>query len=1048
MSTRGFRPRADAAAGGPVLELDDDQRAVLALSDGASAAVLGAPGTGKTSVLVEAIAERVHERGYAASEVLALSASRTAATALRDRIALRLGVPTPGPLARTATSLAFQLAGEQARRNGWEPPRLLTGGEQDQIIAELLAGHLEDGGGPVWPPSLGPEVRILRGFRTELRELIGRCAERGVSPARLAELGAITGRDEWRAAGRFIAEYQSVLDSFRGGYVDSAELIASAVPVVAEGSSLDGLRALFVDDLQEATVATIALLRAVAARGIAVVAFGDPDVASTTFRGAEVAALGQLGARLGVPVTRFVLGTAHRQTPALRELTSRVTERIGAAAAGVHRVAIAGREQPEDAGPAVVVVKASSAPAEAARLARLLRERRLIDGVPWNRMAVVVRSGAHIPGLARSLAVAEVPTTTSIAGRPLRDDYAARQLITIAGVALGAIELTPAVATELLLGPFGGLDAISLRRLRLALRQEELAGDGNRAGDDLLVEALATPANLATIDSSPARRAARLAETLRGGREKAAAGATIEELLWHAWERSGLAARWLEQSERSGIVADEADRHLDGVVALFTAARRFVERSPERPASDFVIELLGAEVPEDTLAARTTGDAVLVCTPSATVGREFDVVAVAGLQESVWPNLRLRGSLLHPQELDDALAGRRADSADDGADTADQRAAVLSDELRMFALAVSRARTQVLLTATANDDEQPSPFLRLAGELAVEDDDPGIHPLSLRGMVGRLRRRLVTTGSPDAADALARLADAGVEGADPADWYGLAEPSTDAPLIDLDDPEAMVKVSPSRLGTFEKSPLAWFVDEMAASPSGLAAGIGTVVHAVMEEAAETDETSVDVLWSGIERRWAQLQFESPWIEERERRRTRGLVAGVSEYLRDFGRAGGRLLGSEGAFQLDLGRARISGKIDRVEQTPDGTVVIVDLKTGRTVPSAAETASHAQLGVYQLALEHGAVEHDAVGQGDLPPGGAKLLFVAKGVRGKAYREVAQDRVDAEGLARLEERVARAAEGMAGATFAGVVDLGDRDPHAAYAYRIHLVPAVSA
>lgn len=1049
MSTRGFRPRADDAAGGLAEPLDPAQREVLALPDGASAAVLGAPGTGKTTALVEAIAERVHERGYAASEVLALSASRAAATALRDRISLRLGVPTPGPLARTATSLAFQLVGEQSRRNGWEPPRLLTGGEQDQIIAELLSGHLEDGTGPVWPASLGPEVRVLRGFRTELRELIGRCAERGVSPARLAELGAIAGRDEWRAAGRFIAEYQSVLDSFRGGYVDSAELIASAVPVVREGSSLDGLRALFVDDLQEATVATIALLRAVAARGIAVIAFGDPDVASTTFRGAEVAALGQLGSRLGVPVTRVVLGTAHRQTPALRELTSRVTERIGAAAAGVHRVAVAGREQPEDAGPAVVVVKASSAPAEAARLARLLRERRLIDGVPWSRMAVVVRSGAHIPGLARALAVAEVPTTTSIAGRPLRDDYAARQLITIAGVCLGALELTPAVATELLLGPFGGLDAISLRRLRLALRQEELAGDGNRAGDDLLVEALATPANLATIDSSPARRAARLAETLRAGREKAAAGATIEELLWHAWERSGLAARWLEQSERSGIVADEADRHLDGVVALFSSARRFVERSPERPASDFVIELLGAEVPEDTLAARTTGDAVLVCTPSATVGREFDVVAVAGLQESVWPNLRLRGSLLHPQDLDDALAGRRAAVAgDEGQDTADQRAEVLSDELRMFALAVSRARRQVLLTATANDDEQPSPFLRLAAELAVEDDDPGIHPLSLRGMVGRLRRRLVTTGSPDAADALARLADAGVEGADPADWYGLAEPSTTEPLIDLDDPDAMVKVSPSRLGTFEKSPLAWFVDEMAASPSGLAAGIGTVVHAVMEEAAATDETSVELLWSGIERRWSQLQFESPWIEERERRRTRGLVAGVSEYLRDFGRAGGRLLGSEGEFQLELGRARISGKIDRVEETPDGTVVIVDLKTGRTVPTAAETASHAQLGVYQLALEHGAVEHDALEASELPPGGAKLLFVAKGVRGKAYREVVQERVDAEALVRLEERVARAAEGMAGATFAGVVDLGDRDPHAAYGYRIHLVPAVSA
>ncbi|MFF2051297.1 ATP-dependent helicase [Leifsonia sp. NPDC058194] len=1057
MTTRGFRPRADRrrANGDPVL--DESQAAVLGLGDGASAAVLGAPGTGKTTTLVEAIAERVLGRGYATDEVLALSASRTAATALRDRIALRLGVPTNGPLARTATSLAFQLVGARARRTGEDAPRLLTGGEQDQIIAELLAGHIEDGTGPHWPEPLVEEVRSLRGFRTELRELMARCAEHGIGPSRLSELGAVSGHDEWRAAARFLAEYQTVVDSYRGGFVDSAELIASAVAVVREGSALDRLRVVFVDDLQEATVATIALLKALSERGVAVVAFGDPDVASTTFRGAETGALGQLAVRLGVPVERFVLGTAHRQSPALRDLTVRVTERIGTAAAGVQRLASAGRRAPDGAGdgpetrtetppetrtetpPEVLRILAASAPAEAARLARRLRERHLLDGIAWDEMAVVVRSGAHVPGLARALAVAEVPTKTSIAGRALRDDYAARQLITVAGVELGAVETTPAVATELLLGPFGGLDAVSLRRLRLALRQEELAGAGNRPGDDLLVEALADPAHLATIDSSPARRAGRLAETLRAGREKAAAGATIEELLWHIWERSGLAGRWLEQSERSGIVADEANRHLDGVVALFTAARRFVERYPERPAADFVVELLGAEVPEDTLAAQTAGPAVLVCTPSATVGREFEVVAVAGLQESVWPNLRLRGSLLHPQELGDALAGRETA-------TEDQRAQVLGDELRMFALAVSRARGQVILSATANDDEQPSPFLRLPGDLAVDDRDEGIHPLSLRGMVGRLRRRLATTGSPDAADALARLADADVEGADPGTWYGLIEPSTVDPLVDLDDEEAVVRVSPSRLETFEKSPLAWFVDAMASSSSGLAAGIGTVVHAVMEEASTSDDPdlSVERLWGGIERRWSELTFESPWLEEKERRRTRILAQGVSEYLRDFERAGGALLGSEGEFELRIGQALVRGTIDRVERTADGTVVIVDLKTGNRTPTAAEAVEHAQLGAYQLALEHGAIE---VADG-LPSGGAKLLFVAKGVRGKGYREVAQDRVDAAGLERLKERVADAATGMAAATFAGVVDLGDRDPHAKYEYRIHLVPAVSA
>jgi RecB family exonuclease len=295
-------------------------------------------------------------------------------------------------------------------------------------------------------------------------------------------------------------------------------------------------------------------------------------------------------------------------------------------------------------------------------------------------------------------------------------------------------------------------------------------------------------------------------------------------------------------------------------------------------------------------------------------------------------------------------------------------------------------------------------------------------------------------------DALARLAEADVPGAAPEEWYGLREPSTDEPLVDLSDPEARVRVSPSRLETFEKSPLAWFIDAMASSPSGLAAGIGTVVHAVMEQVSTDDsgDLSVEHIWSGIEARWSELQFESPWLEEKEKRRTRRLADGLSEYLRDFDRDGGTLLGSEGAFELPVGRAIVSGTIDRIERTPEGTIVIVDLKTGKTVPSAAKVADHAQLGAYQLAQEQGVVEQAA----GMPSGGAKLLFVGTGVRGKSYREAVQGPPDAAALDTLRARVAAAAEGMAASTFLGVVNLDERDPHARFEYRIHLVPAVSA
>ena len=138
-------------------------------------------------------------------------------------------------------------------------------------------------------------------------------------------------------------------------------------------------------------------------------------------------------------------------------------------------------------------------------------------------------------------------------------------------------------------------------------------------------------------------------------------------------------------------------------------------------------------------------------TPSGAVGLEVDVVVIAGLQDGVWPNLRLRGSLLHPQELVRAATGQ-------GDIRIDARKEVLDDELRMFALAVSRARRQVILAAVANDDEAVSVLFGLLPPDAQSVRETT--PLSLRALTGRLRRELVGSGpgAPSAASALARLA--------------------------------------------------------------------------------------------------------------------------------------------------------------------------------------------------------------------------------------------------------------------------------------------------
>ena len=689
---------------------------------------------------------------------------------------------------------------------------------------------------------------------------------------------------------------------------------------------------------------------------------------------------------------------------------------------------------------AILAVSAPSPARERSLVADLLRERHLLDGVPWSAMAVVVRTGAQVPLLARALAAAEVPARTTAAGRPLREHPAARALIRFVDVGTGRSPLDADAATELLLGPLGGLDRIGLRRLRRALRGEELAGEGDRTADELLVDALSAPDRLETIDHRTARRAARVARTLARIRIAHEAGATVDELLWMAWDDARLATEWAQTSAGSGIVAAEADRALDAVVAVFTAATTIVDTVPEATVETFLARVLDSDVADDLLQPVRDEASVLITTPASAAGLEVDVVIVAGLTDGVWPNLRVRGTLLGAPML--SRVARELPVAD-----LDERRLVLDDELRMFVLAASRACRQLIVTATAGEDEQPSALWEFvsqaAGEGAPSSPRRG-RPRSLRRLVGQLRRILTDSASSETARAeaavgLRRLADAKVPGASPDDWWGLLEPSTTAALFAADD---HVTLSPSKLEAVESSPLDWFLDRIAPEETSAVMGIGTIVHGAMET---IDDPDVERVWAAIEQRWSELVFESPWLAEQQRRLARRYAEGVAEYLRDAAAAGRTRVATEERFSVIEDRARLNGSVDRIERSNDGAVRIIDLKTGKPVTDAG-AATNAQLGAYQLAYADGAFDDLLDPLGAHHAEGARLLFVREGVRGKNYREATQPVLDDDGLETFRLRLRQAVAAVAVAVLSGPLTVGRYD-FAARRHRLHRVPPVT-
>jgi superfamily I DNA/RNA helicase len=149
---------------------------------------VGWPGSGKTTALKAHFLRLARETSP--ENILVIAANRTAAAKLRDELALAFQGSTLGPTARTLSSIAFSILRHSALEQGLKLPELISGSEQDVILAELV--ELIDKGvlpEPSFPKHITTTVMGLSGFRSELRDVIAVAIEHSISPQALAKLG-------------------------------------------------------------------------------------------------------------------------------------------------------------------------------------------------------------------------------------------------------------------------------------------------------------------------------------------------------------------------------------------------------------------------------------------------------------------------------------------------------------------------------------------------------------------------------------------------------------------------------------------------------------------------------------------------------------------------------------------------------------------------------------------------------------------------------------------------------------------------------------------
>ena len=736
-------------------------------------------------------------------------------------------------------------------------------------------------------------------------------------------------------------------------------------------------------------------------RSTQIVVLGNPDEAVETFRGGDPLMLASAARDFdAVALTLPQVHRGSRQIAALIELAVQQVQVAGCISQrrpnyqhlAQNSQSVCFRIAPDDT-------------VQVGAVAAHMRSLHLEQGLTWGQMAVIVRQSSSVELIRQELRRGGVPLAPDTPALLLRSEPAAKALLDCARAALEQLLGVPVVQEEaarsLLLSPLVGFSAIELRRLRRILGESP---------DHLSTRVLSDTELFDQLEAAPTLAAkAKVAQAINEALAKERSEG-LEGLVWGAWQASGKAQYWRQLAldiEADSLLRQRADHDLDVVISLFKRLEVWSERNPSAPGQQFLDELEAQQVASDSVAslgARPQGVSVL--TVAACAGRQWEFVAVLGIDDGVWPNLRLRDSLTQTGLLTDIVSQRIADtvnlasltSSSDPQALAQARAQICSDEMRLLVAAMSRANSQLWLGAVNGGEQGPSSFfnyLSRQSAIPVEPIQPG-GAYTLRGLVATLRRQLMLdlkhnngTQAPQIAALLAALAQRGVPGADPRSWLGIAGASqflTELPaqlegqdrlgtrvathaVVALKQLQAQrvnqarqrgARLSPSDVENIETCPLRWYLQRHGGSPaSSSAQQIGALIHWLAQQGQEhglSREQLLDLFY----RERSSLQLPGGWYGRQENQRVEKMVENLALYLANSPANMQVEVECPVRAQVELEvdgaplKIKISGRADRLEHTSQG-IDVIDFKTGASVDSAG-AQTNAQLATYRVALQ--------------------------------------------------------------------------------------------